>query len=204
MVQDEIVGKLSAFEDYLAKVQSPILKRLNPGVDFNRGDFEDFKSNNLVMPEAFFALYQWRNGTNLDGLSILAQTWLFRLASFMNFDKAFDLYSMMAGQDEFWPVTRFPLFESGGGEVYTLECDERRNDYGMIYFYSPGELDFEVTASMFDSLYTLIDTIFSCYKEGVYSNDRATGKLVTIDMKRLFAISRQKNPKSDYWRFKKI
>ena len=105
----------------------------------------------------------------------------------------------MAHSEMGWGEKKIPLFESGGGDFFLIECDQASNDYGKIYFYCPSAVDFQMIISMYDSLYSLFQGIYECNKQGICEYDSNTGMWERDKMK-VFEIEKRLNPSSEYWK----
>jgi hypothetical protein len=79
------------------------------------------------LPAPVYDLYQWKNGTSISDDKSLGELWLFPMGTFLSFQIAVDRYMSLACKDEYWKPFMFPLFQSGGGDYFLIDCDNRAN-----------------------------------------------------------------------------
>jgi len=195
-MNDRFQGLLKNLNALLNSIHAPILKRLNKGITTEDASrvFGD-----LQFPEEVFQLYNWHNGMALEEKGKIGEFWLFSLGAILPAEMAMKIYKMKVGNDKYWDIDKFPLFESRGGEYFLIDIDKNRETYGMIFLYSVGAVDFEVIISMYDSLESLFETIIRCFQQGAYFYNHITKTLgFNPDLER--AIVRKYNPRADYWK----
>lgn len=188
-----LFNQLVAFEKSLNEIKAPILKNLNKGISIS-GDIKNIP----VLSDDLRVFYGWKNGTNISTHLTLGQLWIFNMGIFSPIERAIEIYSGNVDQLPKWEPSMFPLFESGGGEYYLMECDKNKKDYGRIYFHSIGEISFDILISKYDSLSTLIHTIHQCYLHRAYFFDE--DDCLQFDFIQEVEISKTINPLSDFWR----
>ena len=183
---------LNQFESLLKEINAPILSLLQPGIEKFEGDFIVQK-----LPNEVKALYKWRNGTTIrEGLE-LGKLWLFNFGIFLPFNISLETYKEAANNVIQWDEYKFPLFVSGGGEFYLVDCNPSSREYGMILYHSIGDIDFDITITKYDSVEAFIKTIHKCYEEKAYNfSDNGA---IHFDSKLEHQISVKFNPKSRYW-----
>lgn len=154
---------------------------------------------NITLPPDVYALYAWRNGVDEDALEskVLGQLALFPLGIFIPFEIALDEF-VTHTEGRYWDKNLFPLFGSGGGDYYIIDCQEDSSTFGMIYFYSPTNVDFYGVVTKFDSLNSLIITITECYNSNLYYIDEES--YLEVDFKKERSISKKNNSQSNYWK----
>lgn len=193
--------QLNILLQVLKKNNSPVIDMLQGPI--SRGDIDLLIGKlNINLPNEVYELFGWRNGVRTPEEYFLGQTWMFPLGGFFPIQNAIEQYNYYAGKDEYWKESMFLLFESGGGEMYLIECNKESSQYGMIFKHSDGAIDYEVIISAYDSLQNLITTIIQCYKKGAYICNPKTGVRIP-DMKanRLhISICKKNNPNSDLWK----
>ena len=91
----------------------------------------------------------------------------------------------------------FILFESGGGEMFLIDCDERSTTYRHIFIHTLFDVDYGVLTGCYDSLESMLETILQCYKEGVFYYNES--ELFFSNFSKEIQISREYNPKSEKW-----
>jgi hypothetical protein len=96
----------------------------------------------------------------------------------------------------------FPIFESGLGDYFLLDIDQKSDTHGMIMFWSPSDPYFQGVISIADSFVSLLKTLLKCYKEGIYLFEKnADGQRVLVcDPKAEHSIWENNNPQSQYYK----
>ena len=123
--------------------------------------------------------------------------WFFNFGVFISFDQAVKTYNALAGKEYYFDKNKFPLFESGGGEIYVIECDSSSANYGVIYYHSFSDVDDEILTTKYDSLMSLINTMTECFLQQAYKYENNV-LITNHDLQR--EIAHANNPKSDYWK----
>ena len=91
----------------------------------------------------------------------------------------------------------FPLFGSGAGDYYLIDCANNNQTQGTIFYFSPSDPDFDGMISIYDSLDKLLHTVSECYKLGAYFfNDNQLQIKYELEK----GISINKNPESHFWK----
>lgn len=192
---------LDQFSEQLSLSGSHIIKELQPGIDRTivEKSIRDFSLN---LPDEVFELYAWRNGLNPEYLesSEVGEMELFKLGIFPPFEISLEEYNDYAWKNNYYEKSFFPLFGSGGGDYFLINCEDESNERGRIYYFTLSSYEFDKWISMYDSLETLIQTITYCYKEGAYSYNLEEGPSLQIDIPLEREICRVNNPLSDYWK----
>lgn len=182
----------------LEQVKAPLTNLMNPGID---KDYIDAMLVNALLhfPEDLYTLYAWHNGVNDHEEHLIGNITLFTLGIFIPFERSCEIYRLRAGEDEYWPQSRFPVFESGGGELYLIECNPVNENYGMIYYHDISSYLFDTVIGKFDSLKTLLEAINECYNKGLYAFDKE--RMFTITNPRNANVFfRKHNPRcKQYW-----
>ena len=124
----------------------------------------------------------------------------FRLGIFPPFEVSVQEYEEYSWTNHFYKKEFFPLFGSGGGDYYLINCGNDSKERGRIYYFTLSNYEFDKWISIFDSLAELIQTITDCYKEGAYSYNEDEGHFLQIDFTLERKICRRNNPLSDYWK----
>jgi hypothetical protein len=189
---------LESLEDYWRKIDFPLLPRLGPGVDV-----DSFASVNFdgVLPDELRVLYKWKNGIKPEfARDPIGRQTLFDGGILMTMPEVWRVQGLLGGDgDNGWSRSKIPIFESGGGEYYLLECDASSAAFGRIIFFDIGSVDFERTVGMYDSLGKLFQTVLKAYEDGLFRvGDH--GYLEVSDYKELSRLKKEFNPGSDYWR----
>lgn len=189
----EYFGKL---DEQLKGYNIPLNKLLQEGIS---RDFIDDKIRNT--PISFFDelcdLYAWRNGTRFEDGAKMGQTWLFPGGCFLSIEESLRLYRGV-NRDIDWKDTMFAVFDSGGGDMYLIDCDEKSPTFKMLIRHNVAAVDYEVVITAYDSLASLFKTITECYETGVFYFD-PSGALQS-DFKGQIRIARRNNPQSDLWK----
>ena len=189
---------LESLEDYWRKIDFPLLSRLAPGIDPDGIEPRNFDG---VLPEEVKVLYKWKNGIRPEfARDPIGRQTLFDGGILMTMKEVGRVQGLLGGdEDEGWSRSKIPIFESGGGEYYLLECDASSATFGRIIIFDIGSVDFERTIGMYDSLGTLFQTVLKAYEDGLFRvGDH--GYLEVSDYKELSRLKKEFNPQSDYWR----
>ncbi len=187
---------LNHLEQYWIQNNIPIVKKLQPGIEFDVRRLEKFTGH---LPLQVNELYQWKNGLCENEKDLIGSVWIFQLGFPLRFDDILIEQSRQSGEKFGWESTMLPLFESGSGEYYLIDCNLLNESYGQIFYHSIGAIDFDLMISIYDSLFDLYLSILECSKQGIY---RYEGEHTTLrtDWGKLFEINKRLNPKSNYWR----
>jgi hypothetical protein len=178
----------------LKKANPELMKNLRPGLPFEEID-RLTTTIDIRLPEMARELFHWRNGTNIPEGRTIEQNWIFPLGFFMPINRAVDMYHYHHKNSDYWRKNFFLLFESGGGQIFMIDCDGNSDTYGMIYKYD------DKLITHYDSLKTFLETMIESYKTRVLhlSDDR---KMLVADDNALNRISKKHNPKSTVWELK--
>jgi hypothetical protein len=146
-----------------------------------------------------YDLYGWRNGLPNDEKIIhkLGESYLFNLGIFQSLNSSILTYQR--GANKRWDEGYFPIFASGSGEFYLLDCRSNSHSHGVIYYDSPSDYMFDGLISIYDSLPLLIQTITECYNTKTYYFETGNSFLQINDEAER-KISSAINPNADYWR----
>jgi len=186
---------LESLEQLLKEINSPLLSKLNIGLD---NHLQRDLITNLDLPEEVTAMYSWRNGTEVKPNDPLGELWIFDFGLFVSLEYAISLYKEAVDFVPKWDKYKFPLYVSGGGEYYLIECDKKKKEYGMIYFHSIGNFDFDIIITKFDSLQTFFLTMIECYQKNAYTFDSDNSIKFNFELE--CEISKALNPNSDFWK----
>ncbi|TDX02192.1 SMI1/KNR4 family protein [Dinghuibacter silviterrae] len=185
----------------LIKSGSPLVEELQSGVENKKIEGVASKYG-INFNEEVYELYSWRNGINESHLESnkLGELELFRLAIFPPFEMAVEDYDCYSRQNNYWKKDLFPLFGSGGGDYYLINCSDDPKVRGMIFYYSPTNYESEARISIFDSLQSLVQSVTICYERQAYQYTSGEDKYLDIDYELEAEICRAYNPLSAYWR----
>jgi hypothetical protein len=153
----------------------------------------------LTFPDELYALYGWKNGmtNDIESIENLRELRIFPLAIYLSLSESLEDYGYNA--NNYWPRNLFPVFTSGGGDYYLLNCEEGTPSRGMIYYFCPSDYLFQGVITKFDSLPSLISSVIECYAEKVYYFDDA-GTFIIADLKQEHEIIVKNNPRAEYWK----
>lgn len=127
--------------------------------------------------------------------------WLFTLGAFPPFEWSLDDYKEFSSVG-YWDKTKFPLFGSGGGDYFLINCDEMSSTYSRIYFYSPTNVNFDGMITYFDSLESLILSVIESYQSEAYYLDESKSLGTNTKLER--KIVKKYNPNSEYWKLTEV
>lgn len=193
---DKFLNSLNHLGQVLESFEIPIRKKLKPGIIV-----DSEMEGNYELPIEAQILYKWRNGTELAGIKYANEGLLFTMGRFRDFQTSKRSYLRVNGKMENFEPSMFPLFDSGGGDYYLIECDKRKDTYGMILYHTIS-VERDGIRSAYDSLENLIKTITVCYEQKIYTID--SNGWLDSDLKREYEVSRELNPGSKsrwYWPF---
>lgn len=192
--------KLKLLYDLLVDINSPIIPLLQDGLTVEYID----KINKFPykIPREVYELFCWKNGVALEDEFFLGHTWIFPGGGFFPIENSIERYEYYAGKDGYWRSSMFQIFESGGGEMYLLECDPNRGDYGMIFKHSIGDIEYDVIISIYDSLNSFLDTLIRCYKEDAYVMNPLRGVSLPDEehYSKMKEIAGSLNIRSEFWK----
>lgn len=192
-------------EDRLKAITSPVLPLLNESINETQLS-KELAVINFKLPTNGFELYSWRNGTSFNSKLInMAQT-LFFNGRFPSIERSIEVYKYYSEHDRDFKKSYFSLFETVGGVMYLLDCDEKSNQYGMLLKHDISlSVSAKVVTSVYDSIDQFLRTIIECYQEGIYFIDDIefngeAHKVLNSDYPREIEVSRKLNPRSAYWK----
>ncbi len=195
---------LNQLSKELERIKSPLIDFFQPGIA-RRDIDEKLKKEGvaLQMPAEVFDLYKWRNGLKeeiLDSKAI-GEISLFSLGIFSSLAAAIKSYQHYAIQNKYWDEGMFPLWESGGGDFYLIDCNKKSKTYRRIMFFSHIDpIVSDGVKSKFDSIETLIQSILECYQRGIYRYDYPDRSFLEVDDKLQLIVFIGNNQKSEYWK----
>ncbi|HEX6432510.1 MAG TPA: SMI1/KNR4 family protein [Niastella sp.] len=181
----------------LTEVNAPLVNMLQKGIDRSAIEAE-ITELEISLPEEVYSLFNWRNGISLTGNNTFNQAWFFPLGSLTSLEDSTANYRFNAGNDGYWNEKMFMLFESGVGEMYLIDCDDKSPTYRMIYKHWAGAVDFEVVITMYDSLECFLRSVNECFETKAYYYDETGGFI--FDFTKGVMVSKKNNPKSEMWK----
>jgi hypothetical protein len=198
-MKGELTPLLNRLWEILTTANAPLAMLLQKGID-NKTVDKNIQGLNIKLPDEVYELYEWRNGTFNSASSTFDQTWMFRFGSFCSIENSVEGYNYFVKQeqDEYWNKNMFRLFESGGGEMYLIDCDKKSPTYRMVFKHYAGAVDYEVIITVYDSLKALFTTIVECFETKAYYFNERGG--LQFDFKKEVPISRKNNPLSKLWK----
>jgi hypothetical protein len=180
----------------LKLAQSPLVNLLQNGI--SREEIKNgIEGHNLKIPDGLQDIYFWRNGVKANDQRSwkLTEMFMLSLGIFRPFSISLETYEN--AKIELWPEFMFPVFQSGAGETYLVNCDIQ-NPTKFISYFAPADWRFDGLITMFDSLETMVYSISECYKQRAYYYNTGDYRL-QINDEREAAICGAINPESDYW-----
>lgn len=186
---------LLKFESELRSIGAPVLKYFNDGLSREK-IIDIFDEIHLKPTEDVIELFEWKNGTLYEDiptgkinfgengcllpLEDLRRTYLFAMI------------------DKIYPKTFFPILTS---DDFLINLDESSKDYKKIFIYCPGLLILK-PITCFNSLPRMFETFAEGFRQKVlwYGKD----EYFTYDYKKYFALVREMNPNSRYWKRKSV
>jgi hypothetical protein len=187
---------LTRFLGVLNEANAPLIEYLQNGID-RKTINEYIKGINLKLPDEVYELYELHNGIELSGGRKYGQLWFFMTGAFVPIEISITHYHNIAVKEEHWKEKMFMLFESGGGEMYLIDCDESSPTYRMIFEHWVGAVDYDVIITAYDSLDSMLTTLIECFETNAYYYDDEG--YFQFDFNRCLMISKQHNPKSKVW-----
>jgi len=156
----------------------------------------------VKLPKEVYELFSWRNGLKAEILENepLGKLWVLQMGAFAPFEFALEDYLQFVAAG-YWKEHYFPLFGSGGGDYYLIDCNPASSIYNMVLFYSPSDVDFDGYITVYDSLPQLVQSVIACYTSGAYRVDKEN--YLQIDYLFEREIAKANNPKAEYWRIVK-
>lgn len=187
------------FENLLAQLklaQSPLVDLLQDGISREEIS-KEIEKHNLKFSDALLELYSWKNGVkSTDQRSWkLVELFLLSFGIFRPLNISLETYENV--KIKVWPEFMFPVFQSGAGETYLINCDNK-SAADFVYYFAPADWRFTDLITIYDSFQAMIHSIAECYRQKAYYYNPGNYKLQIDDDKEL-EICTQINPKSDYW-----
>jgi hypothetical protein len=174
---------------------------LQPGIKLDSKTL--LNKYDLKFFDEIYELYKWKNGIDIEKSESeqLGELYLFNLGIFDSFDIALNTYNYYT-ENQYWEKGFFPLFSSGGGDFFLIDTVEPSSTYKKLYYYSPGDPDFNKMITIFDSLENLFTSILKCFSKGVYKYD--SNNNLYINYRKETDIYSNCNPESDYWKLTRM
>lgn len=202
-MDNQLYMALQKLSSVLKERNSPLVFHFNKGL--NKKEIDDLLqifNIELSLPQELHVLFEWHNGIieyddNSESYSSDDMN-LFSLGIFPPLKYSIESYSYYSLENKFWAPNLFPIFVSGGGDYYLIDCHNSSPDYKKIFFFSPSDPYFRGTISIFDSLLTLINLIVKCYQNEIYLYDNLSKRL-KVDGHREFELFKNNNFSSEYW-----
>lgn len=195
MLKDELLE----LEKCLVHAKNPILPYLDKGIPFDSKKFaSELKALDMDPTPDLIDLYNWKSG-------LPEQPWgfdftLFSKGTFIHYMDTIATYKIVLKYEgmafyKHLPIILHPVtsFE----DPIMINLDEKSATYGSILYFS-AMFTPSGPALVYDSLYSLVQTITECYRQNVYSFDE-DGKLLCDDTKKLDSIRKKLNKKKSYW-----
>lgn len=179
--------------EYLGFTGHPLIRYLkNP---LNEKDIQSYCNEKLIkLPQFLIEHFQVHNGVETSG-RLIGELTIFPRAIPLSLEEAIETYQMNL-LEKYWPITFFPLFESCTGDYYFIQLNPD-DDFGMIYYYSPSDIDFDLYTTYFDSYESMINSVYLCYKEKIYF---IKDGILDDDIMKAVDLLSGLNPKSEYWK----
>lgn len=181
--------------DYLKSIDAPVIKLLQRGIAINEVR-ETLKKVSLNATGDIENLYHTINGTAASN-DYLGMQYFFPGHIMLSIEKAIELYSEECLSYNSWESGYLPIFWNGNRDYLLIDC---LNKAPGIYFYSPDEFRFDRISKKYDSLNSLLVTVLKCFEAKAYQLGD-TLKDIKFSGDKVFAISKEMNPQSEYWDF---
>lgn len=194
-MEKELESTLKKLEEYLIKIDAPILNKLNPGVTKIKKELNNPK---VKLPTDVEVLYKWKNGIKANSKDTIGNLSLFLMGIFISYEKAKSINTEMWNKEYGWGSDMFPLFESGGGEYFLIDCNPESLSYRMIFLHSIDAVEFDTVISQFDNLNCLFQTVHECFVESACFYDMNSE--LDFNYEEVFRISKKINVRSKYWK----
>lgn len=160
------------------------------------------------IPNEIYELFLWKNGIINTGNHKLGTLWHIPMHYFLNIDEAINNYRYDCIKENFFPKNFFPILASGGGDLLLFNMSKLNDDLPKIFFYSLSNPDFyslsnpdsDAMMSAFDNLETFLKTLIICFERNIFFAD--DDGLIETDDDKEYAISKELNPNSDYWKLR--
>jgi cell wall assembly regulator SMI1 len=173
-----MLDSLKQIEDILKIKNAPLIKYLQPAISKEEAS-SLLHDISISLPEDIYTLYSWHNGTAQVEERPANELLFISLGVFFSLERNLDTYKRSM-QIELWESNFFPLFDSGGGDIYLINTDEMSSTYGYIFFYSPALMIVEPEIR-YSSLSKLIEVTHKLYSSGGYEIDSDNGLIVDFD-----------------------
>lgn len=185
---DEILTKL-------VDLNRPLAHLLQEGL-LTEAIYEQSKTLPVQFSQEIVELYSWRNGTKIHEGNPLIDLYFFPGYYFLSLENACSDYESFRDSElielGLWKLNWFPLFTSGGGDYYVVDCPDDLAAAAPVISYIRGEPEHEV---IYTSLTSMMQTIAECYKAGVY---QLVGESWNIDFVAEARIAQKYNPGISY------
>lgn len=155
------MDKYKELVEYLGVIGHPVINFLNNSLPEEEVQSLG-ESISIELPQILIDHFKVHNGVKKSDNKI-GELSVFPGAVPLSIKESIELYQEnLIGK--FWPETFYPIFESTAGDYYFIQLNPEY-DFGMIYYYSPGEIDFDLYTTCFDSYESMIDSIYQSYQK---------------------------------------
>lgn len=197
-------SQFNGLETEMEKAKAPVLPLLNPGLNESE-ILKMLEPIRVTLPPEAVDLYKWHNGTKFqENLLNSGQTFFFGVL-FPALNHAVEAYVYYTQNDENFKKRYFPLFETPGGVMFLIDCDQKSSNYGMLLNHDISRaISPRVVTTVYDSMACFIETITQCYKQGIYTNENRKGqRVLQSDWISEIVLCHKMNLKSRYWKILK-
>jgi|GEM_PF-1322100 len=190
---------LNKIEIFLEKENTQILNLLQNGLS------EDQITNHFDLmplpPYCLTELYSWRNGImdSWFGSKQIQEIELFPGGIFLSLEHAIKVYDIFTKQQHLWEMKYFPIFSDGGGDYLLVDMDPTSKGYEGIFLFSPSILLSGEVESIYDSLFAMLRTIYTCYERRAFYYE-SQNRFIEVNYDLRQQIASTENPNSAYWR----
>ncbi|MBV7531760.1 hypothetical protein [Chitinophaga sp. sic0106] len=102
-----------------------------------------------------------------------------------------------SGGKDYWEHGVVPIIGNYKGEYLFLDTNIESDTYTMILLYSKSAMSLSPMLTYYDSIESMLETNIKCFEEKIFNYVDGVGLIV--DVERMFEISKEINPKSEFW-----
>ncbi len=161
---------LAALEEAITRAYAPAAAQLNAGAS-DQAIQETEQQLGFPLPNQVKALYRWKDGMNIGQEIPFKAHFTSSFGYFASMAEAVETYQYTVLENKEHREKLLQLFSDGRGNYVLIDCNEASADYGKILLFDPFAVDEKHTGltGLYDSLPAFLETMITCYQEGVYS-----------------------------------
>src|ERR1700677_2593714 len=195
------MNRIADLGDRILEVQRDLgLKNpdfFSPGINPDKlGSMKEFSMSGF--DSELFSLFAWKNGATLDPSVPMKDLWLVPGFYLLPFSKAIEINKYLSKNIEDYSRFYYPLTSSGSSNHHFVDLSRKGAASGKVsvFYYDPeGDM---IVNQIYDDIEAMFSAILECYMQNAFYV--GLEGYLKKNAQREAMISREYNPKSEYWR----